>query len=468
MADSGMTRRGFIRACGAGAAAAALPRVARAAPRGGKPNVVICLADDITWHDAGCYGSPDARTPNIDRLAAEGMRFTHAFTATAMCAPTRQQLYTGIYPVRNGAYPNHSRVKPGTKSIVHHLKALGYRVGIKGKRHFGPRESFPFEGVGDTTAFMKKDPGQPFCLVYCSHSPHLAWTAGDASAYDPRKLTIKPYMVDTPETRESLTRYFAEITDFDREVGELMAGVRASGQEGNTAFICTSEQGAQFPHGKWTCYDIGLRTALVVRWPERVKAGSVSGAMVQYVDVVPTLIDAAGGEQPVDDAGRGLDGRSFLGVLEGKAREHNEYVYGVHTTRGIISGSPCYPIRSIRTRTHKYIRNLKADSEFRNTLIAGGDKGGYWLSWVERAKTDPHAARIVGMYRRRPEDELYNVEKDVYELKNIAADPANAELTADLRRRLDAWMTSQGDKGVETEMAWRSGKGKGKKKGKKR
>ena len=463
MATSRLTRRGFIRACGAGAAAAAAaPSLAHAAPPPRRPNVVICLADDLTWHDVGCYGSPDARTPNIDRLAGEGMRFTHAFTATAMCAPTRQQLYTGIFPVRNGAYPNHSKVKPGTKSIVHHLKALGYRVGLKGKKHFGPPASFPFENVKDAESFMSRDADEPFCLVYCSDSPHLPWTAGDASAYDPRALTLRPYMVDTPETRVALTKYFAEVAAFDGEVGGLMAQLRRSGQEEDTVFICTSEQGAQFPHGKWTCYDVGLRTAFIVRWPARVKAGSVSGAMVQYVDVVPTLVDAAGG-----DGIEGLDGRSFLGVLDGKAKEHGDCVYGVHTTRGIISGSECYPVRSIRTRTHKYIRNLMPDAEFRNVLIAGRDRGGYWRSWVERAKTDAHAARIVESYRRRPEEELYDLRTDPYELENVAADPANAELTADLSRRLHEWMESQGDRGVETEMAWKSrksGKGSAKKK----
>ena len=103
-----------------------------------KPNIIIVLADDMSWHDAGCYGNTDIQTPHIDKLAKQGMRFTHAFTATAMCAPTRQQLYTGVFPVRNGAYPNHSGVYPGTKSLPHHLQALGYRVALLGKTHFKP------------------------------------------------------------------------------------------------------------------------------------------------------------------------------------------------------------------------------------------------------------------------------------------------------------------------------------------
>ena len=465
-----MNRRSFLKSAGLGAAAlAAGPRLlgAEIAPAGKKPNVLLIISDDQTWRDNGCYGHPDVKTPNIDRLAAEGMRFTHCFTATAMCAPTRQQLYTGVFPVRNGAFPNHSKVYPGTKSVVHHLKALGYRVGLTGKTHFGPRDSFPFETVAakQIPAFLRRDPEQPFCLVYCSHSPHLPWQAGNASAYDPDKLTLPPYLVDTPETRVALTKYYGEIADFDREVGECMKHVADARAQDDTLFIYTSEQGAQFPHGKWTCYDVGLRTALVIRWPAKVKAGSTTDAMVQYVDVVPTLIEAAGGDPTAIDTGcpdsgdkRGFDGKSFLGVLLGRNRAHRNLVYGAHTTRGIIAGSDCYPVRSVRSDRYKYIRNLNHETAFHNTLIAGEKT--YWPSWLQKAKTDPAAARLVEMYQRRPAEEFYDLATDPWELKNLADDPGEAERKAALSKELDAWMAQQGDKGNETEMKARERQGR--------
>jgi len=476
-----MNRRSFLQSAGIGTLAAlagcrsTASRAAtadRAATARERPNILLIIADDQTWRDNGCYGHPDVRTPHIDRLAAEGMRFTHCFTATAMCAPTRQQLYTGLFPVRNGAYPNHSRVYDGTRSTVHHLRALGYRVGIVGKHHFGPRESFPFENVSakQVPAFLRRDPDEPFCLVYCSHSPHLPWKAGDASAYDAAKLTLPPYLVDTPQTRQALTKYYAEITDFDREVGECMARVADAGAEQDTIFLYTSEQGAQFPHGKWTCYDVGLRTALVVRWPGQVRPGSITDAMVQYVDVVPTLIEAAGGDPERIDTGcpdardeRGFDGRSFLGVLLGKAKAHRDVVFGAQTTRGIIVGSDCYPVRSVRNRRYKYIRNLNHETAFHNVLI-GKDTGGYWSSWVEKAKTDATARRLVETYQHRPAEELYDVCEDPYELENLAEKSALADVKADLARRLDAWMAQQGDQGNATEMKARQRQGQGKKK----
>ena len=419
-----------------------------------QPNILIVIADDLNKDSVGVYGNKDVKTPNIDRLASQGMRFNLAYTSTAMCAPTRQQMYTGLYPVRSGAYPNHSKVKPGTKSLVHYLKALGYRVGLSGKRHFGPPSSFPFEQVSwkvDAKAireFVARDEKQPFCLLVTSNSPHVPWSAGDASQYDPGKLTIPPYWVDTPEMRESLTRYYAEITDLDREVGECMKILRETKQEDNTAMIFTTEQGAQYPGCKWTCYENGLNVGFIVRWPGQVKPGSVSDAMIHYVDVAPTLVEMAGGE-----AIKGLDGRTFLGVLRGKTKRHNSATYGVHTQMYAIGSPPTgYAVRSIRAGKWKYIMNLNHKVTFKNALTQN-DKENYWASWVRTAKTDPKAARLVKRYLNRPAEQLYDLSKDPHELNNLAGREKQAKVKARLKQQLQDWMTSQGDLGQATEMA---------------
>ncbi len=419
-----------------------------------QPNILIVIADDLNKDSVGIYGNKDVKTPNIDRLASQGMRFNLAYTSTAMCAPTRQQMYTGLYPVRSGAYPNHSKVKPGTKSLVHYLKALGYRVGLSGKRHFGPPSSFPFEQVSrkvDAKAireFVARDEKQPFCLLVTSNSPHVPWSAGDASQYDPGKLTIPPYWVDTPEMRESLTRYYAEITDLDREVGECMKILRETKQEDNTAMIFTTEQGAQYPGCKWTCYENGLNVGFIVRWPGQVKPGSVSDAMIHYIDVAPTLVEMAGGE-----AIKGLDGRTFLGVLRGKTKRHNSVTYGVHTQMNAIGSPPTgYAVRSIRAGKWKYIMNLNHKVTFKNALTQN-DKENYWASWVRTAKTDPKAARLLKRYLNRPAEQLYDLSKDPHEVNNLAGREKQAKVKARLKQQLQDWMTSQGDLGQATEMA---------------
>ncbi len=424
------------------------PLYAQAAEQPLRPNILLMIADDQTWRDIGCYGNNEVLTPNIDKLATEGMRFTRCFTATAMCAPTRQQLYTGIYPVRNGAYPNHSVVNSGTKSIVHFLRDLGYRVGLAGKQHFGPVDSFPFEiieldAVGE---FIGRDTDQPFFFIYASKNPHAPWDNGPQKLFDPTKLTIPPYMVDTPEIRTALSKYYAEITALDDEVGMCLEQLKIHNLQDNTIALFTSEQGSQFPFAKWTCYDLGLRTALIARWPGHIKSGSTSDAMVEYVDMVPTLLEAIGSTAP-----DGLDGRSFYSVLEGKTDTHKSVVYGIHTTLGIKKGTPNYPVRSIRNERYKYILNLEHASKFQN-IITETDKENYWNSIVQAAKSSPKAAQHIKQFQHRPAEEFYDVKNDPFELHNLAHKPEHRKRMDEMHVQLKAWMKSQGDLGSITEL----------------
>lgn len=419
-----------------------------------KPNLVFIIADDCTHRDLGCYGG-QAFTPNIDGLAKQGMRFTRCFQAAPMCSPTRHNIYTGIYPVKSGAYPNHTFVKPGVKSVVHYLKPLGYRVALSGKTHIGPKSAFPFEYSGlkdnnpDMGAIDKlmgecKSSDTPMCLFVCSHEPHEPWDKGDPSRYDAAKLKLPPYFVDTPETREAMTRYLAEITYFDGQVGEVLGMLDKHGLADNTLVMLVSEQGSSMPFAKWTCYDNGLQSACIVRWPGKVKPGAVSDAMVEYVDVLPTFIEAAGGE-PVKE----LDGRSFVPVLTGKATEHKRFVFAEMTTRGIINGSKTYGIRSVRSGEFKYIINFTPEVPFQNAAT----KSNIFQSWVARAKAgDADAADKVRRYQERPAEELYMITSDPYEWTNLADDPKYAEVKAQLKAELKAWMDRCGDKGQQTEL----------------
>lgn len=424
------------------------------------PNVLLVLADDLACHDCEPYGNREVRTPNLSRLADEGVVFDRAFTATAMCAPTRQQLYTGVFPARNGAYPNHSQVRTGTRSIVHHLGELGYRVGLLGKTHFGPAESFPFEKLTQQTSreFVHRDSAQPFCLVVASNSPHLPWNEGPRD-YDADKLTIPPWLVDNTETRAALARYYSEVTDFDNEVGRWLRILDDNNLSHDTIVIVSSEQGPQFPGGKWTCYDYGLQVALFMRWPNVIQAGTRTKAMVQYVDILPTLIDAAGANPTMIETGlpggpdgsQGFDGRSFLRVLRGQTDTHGQWAYGIHTTQGIIAGRP-YPIRSIRDQRFKYIVNLLPNSQFHNTVIQH-DGADYWRSWVRDAQHDDKARALVDRYIKRPAEEFYDLKADPHEMKNLADDPMFQPQIRKMKQQLASWMTQQNDLGVETELA---------------
>lgn len=418
------------------------------------------MADDCTKGDLGIHGG-QARTPNLAALAAEGMMFHRCFQAAPMCSPTRHNLYSGLYPVKSGAYPNHAMAHDGVRSVAHYLGEAGYRVGLAGKSHVGPGASYPFEevpgfdqsctraptlphsveGIGE---FMARDSGEPFCLVVALVEPHAPWVMGDASAYPPAQLELPPVFADTPETREHYSRYLAEITYMDSQVGDILGALETSGASSETLVLFLSEQGSGFPFAKWTCYDAGLGSAAVVRWPGVVAPGSESEALVEYVDVLPTFLEAAAA--PVPGV---LEGRSFLPVLRGERDTHKARVYGIQTTRGVNNGSEFFGIRSVRSAGHLYIRNLTPEAVF----SCAANKGEPWESWVRAAEGgDERAAVLVRDYLHRPAEELYDVVADPWNRNNLIDDPSLAEVRDGLRADLDAWMADQGDEGAATEM----------------
>ncbi|QGJ70397.1 Choline-sulfatase [Planctomycetales bacterium 10988] len=418
-----------------------------------KPNLVFIIADDCTFHDIGCYGG-QAHTPNIDKLATEGMQMMQCFQAAPMCSPTRHNLYTGIYPVKSGAYPNHTFVKDGVQSVVHYLEPLGYRVALSGKTHIAPKEAFPFEysakdnnpDMQAINRLMKEstESDQPFCLFACSNEPHSPWNKGDASRYPPESLNLPPYWVNAPDLRKKYSRYLAEITYYDGQVGEILAMLDQHGITENTLVMVVSEQGNGFPFAKWTCYDAGLQSAMIVRWPGKIAKGSTSRALVEYVDVLPTFVEIAGGT-PAEV----LEGKSMLPVLLGETDHHKEYVYGIQTTRGIYAGPDHYGRRSVRSDSFKLIHNLSPDARFFNGIA----KAPYFKNWEKKAaEGNKRAKAFVERYYQPPEYELFDVKNDPWQLKNLADDPHYAEVLAELQTQLAAWMQSQGDHGHATEM----------------
>jgi N-sulfoglucosamine sulfohydrolase len=460
------SRREFLRYAGFAAASALVNGgllKAVAAGRQAKPNILVIMADDCTYSDLPLYGGPNALTPNIDRLASEGLVFNRAYLGSAMCQPCRAELYTGLYPMRNGCAWNHSASRPDVTSMPHHLKSAGYRVGLAGKVHVKPAKVFPFETVGgfDTSCvrnptrphdtqhirrFMGDNQDEPFCLVIALVEPHVPWVMGDASKYPPKKLNLPPNIADTPRTRQDFARYLAEITYMDRQVGEILDVLEQSGRADNTLVLFTSEQGSQFPGCKWTNWDTGLHTALIARWPGKIAPAKRTDALVQYTDILPTLVDAAGG----DASGHDYDGTSFLPVLLGKKSSHRKYVYGMHNN---IPEGPAFPIRTISDGQYRYIRNLRPDEIYIEKHLMGWSGKGelnnpYWATWVGQAWANRHTYDLVKRYTRRPPEQLYHTAKDPYEMTDLAGDPAASGVKNRLSAELDRWMDSQGDPGA--------------------
>ena len=464
MRSPGRSRREFLKAAACGAVLAPLAGAAReAAPAGKKPNILLIIADDLTYTNLGCYGGKNVKTPVIDALAAQGMKFNYAYVAMSMCCPCRHELYTGLYPMRNGSTWNHSWARPGTRSICHHLGDLGYRVGLTGKKHVRPARSFPFVNVkgfesnccsatntydcAGIRRFMTSNPSQPFCLAIGLILSHVPWTIGDPGQFKLDELKLPPTFADIPAVRRDYAKYLAEIAALDKQIGVILKALDDTAQAGNTLVLFTSEQGAQWPGAKWTAWEQGMHTGFMVRWPGKVKPGSQTDAMVQYADVVPTFIDAAGG----DPASKDLDGTSFLDVLLGRKTRHRRYVYGMHNN---VPEGPPYPIRTIRSEQFRYIRNLTPGAEYIEKHMEQPKRwGNYWESWKQAARSDARAKRTFLRYRKRPGEELYLSNTDPYEQKNLAGDANYAKVKAALGAELDRWMKSQGDPGAALDTA---------------
>ncbi len=447
-----MRRRDFLRS----SAALALAAAPLSAGAGKKPNIILFVSDDHGWADAGAYGDAYIRTPNIDRLAGQAMRFTHAFAASPLCSPSRCVMGTGLMPHRNGGHKFGTPIRPGIRTMPRYLKALGYHTAHFGKFHHAPRTQFPYDRVHNSekraAAFVSAyDRDEPLLLVVCTHPPHTPWTRN--TDYDPAKIALPPNFVDTPETRADRANYYSDVTLMDGILGDVLDAVDKKGLTDDTLFVYTTDQGANWPFAKWCVYDGGLRVPFIARWPGKIAPGAVTDAMVSLADLLPTFIETAGGKPPEH-----IDGRSFLPVLAGKSTSHRDAVFGTHT--GNDNGGPgianhC-PARTIRTRTHRYILNLSPGTTF-TTHITGCKKGPHylphWNSWVEKAKTDARAKSIVHRYQHRPAEELYDLRSDPHEMNNIAGDPDRAELLASLRTRLAEWCQAQGDRIAVTRPA---------------
>jgi uncharacterized sulfatase len=420
-----------------------------------RPNFVVFLADDLAWSDVSIHGGRDVPTPNVDRLAAAGMTFTHAFVASPSCAPSRAALLTGLDPMRNGAMLNHSRPRADARLWPAYFQELGYEVVAFGKvahyaqvteygfdhaSHFNYHQDNCVEAAVKWLAARKSD--KPLCLMIGTNWPHVPWPK--ETDIDPERVALPPNLLNTPQTRLARTRYAAAVANFDRDLGQAYDTAREYLGE-DTLFVFTSDHGAQFPFGKWNCYDSGVRTPLVVAWAGHIAPGAKSDAMVSWIDLLPTCLEAAGGEAP-----EGISGRSFLPVLRGEPSQHRDKVFVTHSGDGDMNR---YPIRAVRTREWKYIRNLDPAAEHHTHIdkAAAGDGRDYWDSWVEAAKNDPAAAEFVGRYHTRKAEELYHLTNDPWELTNLAGVPAHAETLQTLRRDLDAWMAEQGDEGLKSD-----------------
>lgn len=426
---------------------------------GSRLNVVVAIADDWSWPHAGADGAA-VRTPTYDRLAREGVRFTHAFAASPSCTPSRAALLTGQAPHRlaEGAQlwshlPSRFAVYPDL------LEARGYRVGHTGKG-WGPgslepggRSRNPAGSRHESfEAFLAARPANtPFAFWLGSADPHRPYDPGSGAraGIDPQRIQLPAFLPDAPEVRADVADYLAEVERFDRALGGLVDALAGAGELERTVLIVTSDNGMPFPGAKATLYDGGTRVPLLIRWPGVARPGHVSQALVSLTDLAPTILDAAGLTAPAD-----MTGRSLRPLLDGRpgAAEPDTVFLERERHANVRAGDQSYPSRAIRTRDHLYIRNLRPDRWpagdpvlYHSVGPFGDIDDGPSKQLLMRAIGGAYSVFRQHAMDKRPAEELFVLASDPGQLRNVAADARQAETVRRLRARLDQWMRATGD-----------------------
>jgi uncharacterized sulfatase len=410
-----------------------------------RPNFFLFLADDLGKNDIGYAGNRYVQTPNIDSFAKNGIDFRNMYTPTAMCAPSRSALYTGLYPHSNGCYMNHGATNTHVKTLPVYLKQLGYSVALVNKKHINPKSIYPFDFIKDNQLeeYLKKATS-PVCIIYASYEPHGPHSSDNL---EPDSVIIPPKWVDTKSTREKLAGYYSDISKLDNEFQYFLHTIHKNNSDTNSIVIFTSDHGYGY-FGKWSCYEAGLHVPFFMQSDGFTFLEDDIGALTSFVDIVPTFIELAGGSVPEN-----LDGRSFLPLLKGEKTATHKHIYGIHTTRGIWSGK-AYPVRSITNGKFKYIMNLNATQKFQNILTNGryfgdtSDASAEWKEWLKQRENN----KWVDLYQIRPSEELYNLENDPDEMNNLANMPQYNDIKFELKKSLQQWMNQQNDKGLESEL----------------
>ncbi|HLJ96109.1 MAG TPA: sulfatase [Gemmataceae bacterium] len=425
-----------------------------------RPNILFALADDWAWPHAGVYGDKVVHTPTFDRVAAEGILFSHVFCVAPSCTPSRAAILTGQASHRLEESGNLWSILRQTYACYPDLlEAAGYHIGFT-RKGWGPGS---LEGSGRTrnpagpsfrdfkTFLASVPPGKPFCFWFGSRDPHRPYVQGSGgkSGMQLGEVFVPPYLPDRPEVRSDICDYYFAVQRYDREVGAILEQMDAVGKLDNTIVVMTGDNGWPFPRGKANLYDAGTRQPLAVRWKARVKPGRRSDAFISFQNFAPTFLEAAGLKPPP-----AMTGQSFLDLLSGESTVARDRVF-VERERhaNVRQGNLGYPCRAIRTREFLYIRNFHperwpaGDPQLWKAVGPFGDiDGGPSKDIVLKGREEKELSRYFQLAcGKRPAEELYDVRNDPYELTNLAARPEYAQTKSKLRAELDEWMRQTND-----------------------
>ncbi len=417
-------------------------------------NVLLITADDLNYNSVGVYGNTIPNiTPNIDRLASQGLLFNHGYVNIAVCQPSRQSIMTGRYPHRNGA-PGFDPIDRDVPTLQEELNKVGYLNAIIGKeRHLKPMDKFYWDfvvreedvasglGIGRapdlyyqyTTEIIAKAKmeNKPFFLMANSHDPHRPFAGSDeekrawgedlpkfSRQITAEDVTVPGFLFDLPEVRQEVAEYYTSVHRCDQTVGAILKALDDSGLSDNTIVMFISDNGMSVPFAKSNCYLNSNKTPWIIRWPGQIKGGSIDNEhFISGIDYMPTILHALHlSEVP------GMDGKSFLPILQGKQQKKRNVVFTQFNK--IFAGNE-YPMRCVQEEQYGYIVNFWADGEYQ---IKGDAKSGRTFKAMDKAaSSNKEIAARVDLYKYRVVEELYDFKNDPDGLVNLINDPEHEQ-----------------------------------------
>lgn len=416
-----------------------------------RPNIVLIIADDVSWNDIGAYGHPNIKTPNLDKLAQEGMLFNEAFLTTSSCSPSRTSIISGLYPHNTDAEQLSWPLPEGKNTFVQALKDNGYWTGLAGKYHMGDPVRDDFDEllemqwldapigldrrlVGDGSGcdewiklLQNRPKNKPFFTWLASFDAHRPFYDDGTcpKVHRSEDVIVPPYIPDTYLSRKDFALYYDEITRMDDYIGKVVAELDAQGVTDNTLILFIADNGRAFPRDKTTLYDGGIKTPWIVKWPARIKAGIINNNLVSSVDIAPTFLNLAG-LTPLDE----FEGYDLSSMLSDTTKEVRDQIYAEDHFHDYEDYT-----RAIRTKQFKYVKNFYEDLP--NTPSADIIRGRTWQSMLETfEKGSLLESQLKCFLKPRDKEELFDVINDPNELYNLASNPDYAEVLKDMQTRL--------------------------------
>lgn len=416
------------------------------------PNIVILIADDLGWEDLGAYGNTSVKTPHIDSLASQGLRFDNAFLTTASCSASRASILTGRYPHSNGAMHLHQALPAGEATMARHLRDAGYYTAAVGKWHLGDDAAADFDRpVEDNESasgsrrwldeLRRRPRGRPFFFWLAAHDPHRPFAEDQEDMpppVTPADVSIPWGFADGPGTRLELAQYLSEVQRFDQRVGEVVSELAAQGVLEETLIIVMSDNGRPFHLGKLTLYDEGIKTPFILYWPARIREPGTRAALLSAVDVAPTLLELAGLHPPDT-----LQGKTFLPLLDDDSAEIRKHVFAERNWHGrdahervVRSEEYLYKVNQHPLHGHCARSQFSQTAAYRELVVAR--QAGALQGWLQEC-----------FESEWPGEELYRIGPAGMIRDNIVAAPEYRGVLESMREVMASWRQATGDADFE-------------------